>query len=322
MRFPLPVTSSRCKPNPPTRFSFPLPSRPNPVNHTDPALPQDDDDTISLLDLLLVITENIKLLILGPIAIALIALAVTFELPQRYESESWLRMGEAAGPQFTSDDILIPLLEKTPWITSEATNREVALETLSKQIKTSFSKKDSVLKLTTQAPSPELAQQLNLALIDAYRAFSLPKGRSLEQIEQQIALTEGALKELGPIVQRVAINIDKVTPGTEGENVARAYISLAELKVARERALQDLNRQLLGFGEEVFAQSPSLPERPISRKRALVTILAGLASGMALLLFVFIRSAWRGAKQNPEDAGKIRRIRQSLGMKPSANGQG
>jgi hypothetical protein len=291
------------------------------VNQPDSSLPQ-DDDTISLLDLLLVITENIRLLIAGPVAIALIALAVTFVLPQRFESESWLRMGEAAGPQLTSDDILIPLLEKAPWITAKAANREVALETLSKQIKTTFGKKDGLLKLTTEAPSPEQARLLNLALIDAYRVFSLPKGRSLEQIEQQIVLTEGALKELSPIVQRVADNIDKVTPGTEGENVARAYISLAELKVARERALQDLNRQLLGFGEEVFAQSPSLPERAISQKRGLITILAGLASGMALLLFVFIRSAWRSATQNPEDAGKIQRIRQSLGMKPSNHGQG
>jgi hypothetical protein len=52
-----------------------------------------------------------------------------------------------------------------------------------------------------------------------------------------------------------------------------------------------------------------------------MTILAGLASGMALLLFVFIRSAWRSATQNPEDAGKIQRIRQSLSMKPSNHGQ-
>jgi hypothetical protein len=86
--------------------------------------------------------------------------------------------------------------------------------------------------------------------------------------------------------------------------------------------LQDLNLKLLGFGEEMIAQSPSLPERPISQKRALVTILAGLASGMALLLLVFIRSGWRSATQNPEDAGKIQRIRQSLGLKPSSDGQG
>jgi len=292
------------------------------VNQPDSSLPQDDDDTISLLDLLLVITENIKLLIVGPIAVALIALAVTFVLPQRFESESWLRLGEAAGPQFTSDDILIPLLEKTPWITETAANREVALATLSTQIQTTFSKKDGLLKLKTEAPSPEQARQLNLALIDAYRAFSLPKGRSLEQIQQQIALIETSLKELRPIIQLVANNIDKVTPGTEGENVARAYINLVELQGARERALLDLNRQLLGFGEEVFAQSPSLPERAISQKRGLVTILAGLASGMALLLFVFIRSGWRSATQNPEDASKIQRIRQSLGMKPSNHGQG
>ena len=291
------------------------------MNHPDQLTP-DDDDTISLLDLLVVVAENLKLLIAGPIAVALIALAVTFVLPKRFESESWLRLGEGAVPQLTSDDIVIPLLEKTPWITEKASTRTEALRNLREDIQASFSKKDGLLKLKTVAPSAEKARQLNVALIDAYRAFSLPKGRGLEQIQQQIALTEESLKELAPIVERVAANIDKVTPGTEGDNVARAYISLVELKGARERALQDLNRQLLGFSVEVFAQSPSLPERPVSQKRALIGVLAGLASGMALLLFVFIRSGWRSAAQNPEDASKIQRIRQSLGLKPSVGEQG
>lgn len=291
------------------------------MNAPDP-LVSAEDDTISLLDLLVVITENIKLLIAGPIAVALIALAITFVVPQRFESESWLRLEESAVPEFASADVLIPLLEKTPWITAESANTEAALKALREDVQASFNKKDGLLRVKTQAPDPKSAQQLNQALIEASRVFSLPKGRKLEEIQEQIALTEGSLKELEPIIARVANNMDKVTPGTEGDNVARAYINLVELKVTRERALQDFNRKLLGFGEEMIAQSPSLPERPVSQKRALTSVLAGLASGMALLLFVFIRSGWRGAAQNPEDAGKIQRIRQSLGLKPSAGGQG
>ena len=292
------------------------------MNQPDSSLPQDDDDTISLLDLLVVITENIKLLILGPIAIALIALALTFVMPQRFESESWLRLEESAVPAFTSADVLAPLLAKAPWIAAEAGGGENALKALRENVKASFNKKDGLLRLKTEAPSPEQAQQLNQALIESSRVFSLPKGRKLEEIEQQIKLNQASLQELEPVIQRIAQNIDKVTPGTEGDNVARAYINLIELKGTRERTLQDLNRKLLEFGEEMIAQSPRLPERPISQKRGLVTILAGLASGMALLLFVFIRSGWRSATQNPEDASKIQRIRQSLGMKPSNHGQG
>jgi len=291
------------------------------VNQPDSSLPQ-DDDTISLLDLLVVITENIKLLILGPVAIALIALAVTFVMPQRFESESWLRLEESAVPEFTSANVLAPLLVNAPWIAAEAGNGENALKRLRESVQASFNKKDGLLRLKTEAPSPEQAQQLNRALIEASRVFSLPKGRKLEEIEQQIKINESSLQELEPVIQRIAQNIDKVTPGTEGDNVARAYINLIELKGTRERDLQDLKRKLLGFGGEMIVQSPSLPQRPNNQKRGLVTILAGLASGMALLLFVFIRSGWRSATQNPGDASKIQRIRQSLGLKPSNHGPG
>ena len=42
------------------------------------ALPQDDEDEISLLDLLLVVVDNLRLLVLGPLAAGLLALGICF----------------------------------------------------------------------------------------------------------------------------------------------------------------------------------------------------------------------------------------------------
>ena len=42
------------------------------------ALPQDDEDEISLLDLLLVVVDNLRLLVLGPLAAGLLTLGICF----------------------------------------------------------------------------------------------------------------------------------------------------------------------------------------------------------------------------------------------------
>ena len=53
------------------------------------------------------------------------------------------------------------------------------------------------------------------------------------------------------------------------------------------------------------------PERKSKPKKAFVAMLSTLAAGFALLLFVFVRSALRGASQDPGSALKIASLRQA-----------
>ena len=53
------------------------------------------------------------------------------------------------------------------------------------------------------------------------------------------------------------------------------------------------------------------PERKSKPKKALIAIIATLAAGFALLLFVFIRQAMRNAKQDPESAQKFTALQAS-----------
>lgn len=53
------------------------------------------------------------------------------------------------------------------------------------------------------------------------------------------------------------------------------------------------------------------PERKSKPKKALIAMMTTLAVGFALLLFVFIRQALRGAAQTPESAEKLARLRGS-----------
>jgi tyrosine-protein kinase Etk/Wzc len=54
------------------------------------------------------------------------------------------------------------------------------------------------------------------------------------------------------------------------------------------------------------------PERKSKPKKAQMAMISALGTGFALLLFVFIRQALRGAAQTPESAEKLSRLRQAL----------
>ena len=51
------------------------------------------------------------------------------------------------------------------------------------------------------------------------------------------------------------------------------------------------------------------PERKSKPKKAMIALIATLATGFALLLFVFLRNGWRRAMEDDETAVKWRRIR-------------
>jgi uncharacterized protein involved in exopolysaccharide biosynthesis len=53
------------------------------------------------------------------------------------------------------------------------------------------------------------------------------------------------------------------------------------------------------------------PERKSNPKKAMIAVVTALATGFALLLFVFVRQAMRNAAQDAESAAKLSRLRQA-----------
>ena len=54
------------------------------------------------------------------------------------------------------------------------------------------------------------------------------------------------------------------------------------------------------------------PEKKSKPKKATIALMTTLATGFALLLFIFIRQAWRNAAANPETAAKLAALRASV----------
>jgi uncharacterized protein involved in exopolysaccharide biosynthesis len=55
------------------------------------------------------------------------------------------------------------------------------------------------------------------------------------------------------------------------------------------------------------------PERKSKPKKALIAVIATLAAGFALLLFVFVRQALRNASADAESAEKLSRLKAAWG---------
>ena len=103
-------------------------------------------------------------------------------------------------------------------------------------------------------------------------------------------------------------------PLTRGE-AGTSIVAIGELQTKFLSEVLVIPRQLKGYSRDVIRQPPTLPTEPVSPKKGLVAILAAVLSGFALLLWVFIREAWRRAIQDPDKAEKQKRLKAALGLK-------
>lgn len=277
--------------------------------HASDTVTQQPDDEISLLDLLATLTDNLRLLVLGPIVVGLLALGITFLVTPTYESRSVLKLEGDNTALLASDDVLSPLLSVATWLPASH-SRTVQLTNLREHIRPSFNKKDETHVITVTAPSAEQAQTLHIALIDQLRKQLQPKGKALADIRQRQTTAQATLDELNTVIP--AMSKDIARPGAKNDAGLRAYSLLLEQRLNTQKILQEANNELNPFGDEAFAQAPSLADRPVKPKKALIALLTGLASGFLLLIFVFIRQAIRNAASNPQDAARLVTIRRNL----------
>jgi uncharacterized protein involved in exopolysaccharide biosynthesis len=93
--------------------------------------------------------------------------------------------------------------------------------------------------------------------------------------------------------------------------VAQGYAQLISVIDKTQEIQIKIENELKGTDSSSLIQSPTLPTKEVASKGSLIAIISALATGFALLLFVFIRQALRSASQNEESAQKINALRAS-----------
>jgi capsular polysaccharide biosynthesis protein len=260
-----------------------------------------EDDEISLLDILVTLAESWKLLVFVPLLVGMLAGALSFLWPNTYESIAIARLTEEEAALFHAAPVLDPLVDKFGYLDRAGGFREDARNAVKNDLKFTADKKTKLVTVLVKGSTPEVAQALGRAAFEALFVELMPKGKEKEAIEQEIAVNN----------QLISDGILYADRAANRQNNAKSQI--ANLKLIN----LELSFRLQAKGGEVFAQEPSLPQRKTSPNRRFVVSLAVFVSGVALLVFVFVRRAWQAAVRDAEVARKCALIRQALGLPSS-----
>jgi capsular polysaccharide biosynthesis protein len=281
-----------------------------------------EEKQISLFDLLLVVADNLRLLILGPLLVGLLALGIGFVLPKSYTSEAYLQLEESAKvveAMMRSPAVLDVVLKQFP-TPSGGTDR--AREELSRKFRfgtSSINQKTGagVTKLEVEDEIPARAQGLANALIDAWLATTKPQPESLLELTRKRKLNQDALDTVSQLLKRMADETASLIQPNVKYELGTQSVQLLQLRNGYVGEIASIDLQLRGQTRDVVASPPSLPTEATKPRKSLIAVLAAFGAGLALLLWVFMRQAWTNAAQNPETRQKQGRLRAALGLSRS-----
>lgn len=277
-----------------------------------------NSDEIELIDLLIVIAENLKLLIFIPLLVGVVTLGFSYGMDKTYQSESMLSpekpglnfSGHLLSSYLKSADVLEAVASDIKFEpTQSMTSRVTALRN---SLQVSVGNQDQIVTLKTQAQTPEAAQELNASIWQHALKKTVPNPAELERLQIQL---KAAKERLDSGNSLEAITVKALANGVTNESTTRLYGELLTSNSALLRNIVLLESQIEGLTSDSFSQKPTLPEFPIKPKKAFLAVVATLGTGLLMLLFVLARQALRSAAQNPEQADKVRRLRRSLGFK-------
>lgn len=283
------------------------------------------------LDLLLVLAENAKLLLLGPLAVGLIALALSHFLPQKFVSDAILLIPTStsgAAQSVTSGSsqsatqaaalIRSPLVLEHVIVAfdlSRGRSINLARQEFAEAVKTSVGK-DGLLRLAVTGPSALQAQVLANAVIDAWVKTTKPAEQDRKDIETRLSYAKTSLDGVTALLARLSkeSNSYMAQPLSRGE-AGTTLASVGELQSRYVNDVLNLTRLLQGLSRDVVVQPPTLPTHRVSPEKSMIAILSALATVFVLLLWAFMRQSWKALATRPEAADKLHRLRLALRFK-------
>lgn len=272
-----------------------------------------------VLDLLVLVAENLKVLILVPILAGGLAWGLSSLLPRTYVSQAMLDPAASvpatpaaqAAAMLTSPLILDQVIESLELAGSDAPHNEAERSKLSTRIKAAVGK-DGLLRLDVTASAPAQAQSLANALIDAWLKSTVPGERKRAELESRLAHAQQSLEAARLLRDRLAREGIGSSPARQ--EVAALLGMSDDLQMRHLDSVITLSGALKGVSRDVVKQPPTLPSEPVAPRRGLVALVTALVAGFAVMGGLFIRQAWRSAGRHPATAEKQARLLAVLGF--------
>ncbi|MDM7943730.1 MAG: hypothetical protein QUV35_13985 [Hydrogenophaga sp.] len=295
------------------------------------------DNEVGLLDLLILVAENFKLLIIGSVLAGLIAAGLAYLAPKRFVSHAILALpSQVHGLSHVYDVIKI----QTPPQVAELITAPSVLDPVIVSLKlaqghtlaTARNKllsqlrvaahPDGLVHLHVTSQTPEQAQAVANAILESWLKSTVPGVEEQAALKKMLAHAESSLSASRRLIERLSPEHD-VSPGNtlKPDDGAAMLIAAADLQTRYLHETTEIASLLRGYSNDVVKQVPTLPSGPEAMPKGLIALLSALAAAMMLLLWILIVQAWRSAEQDPAIAPKLLRLRAALGMKhPPTNG--
>lgn len=278
-----------------------------------------ENDEIDLLELLVVVAENIKLLILGPLIIGALALGIAYQISPTYESVSVLQTGKIKPHLISglvqSADILENVAREL--VIEQEVSPAQRVRNMQKRVVVSVGRQDNFVTITAKASTPDQAYQLNQTILQHVYLLTRPMGADAKNIQEQIKILQENLGS-GTLLEKVTSKL--LESRQFSDRAARLYFEVRNTNLQRTIDIANLKDQLEGLGKDNLIQNPTMPDVPIKSQKGLIAVVAALVAGMVFLIFVFARHAFRNACKNPEWEDVLSRLRAALWLKaPSKN---
>jgi len=234
-----------------------------------------------LLDLLVTLADNVKLLILGPLAAGLTALAIAFALPQTFESVAILQAEPATASLMSTASVLDPTVASLGL--KQGQSVESSRQALRGRIKTAVGRNDKLLTITVSGTTPQQAQATANALLAATYAQSRPTGAMKARLETQLTDSKTRLQNAQTAGDKVLAVFDKsyVAENLLKSGVAdlpRDYAGLLNAVSEAQTQVRLVDALLEGLTDSQLLQAPTLPEKAVSPKKGMIAVGATLAT--------------------------------------------
>lgn len=273
-----------------------------------------EQNEVSLLDILLTLAENAKLLIIGSLLAGLITLGISYTLPQTFESVAVIQADQTTASLMTTAAVLDPVIAQLGLSKDESV--EFVRNLLRQKIKTAVGRNDKLLTLTVSAPSPEQAQAIALALLQQIYLLNRPQGSVRARLETQLIDAQARFTDAGNVAANLRKKLESSSVTAVSSNdQARGYAELLNVAALAKNQMSVLQVQLEGVSEAQLVQSPTLASNATQSKKALMAVSAVLVASLFLLLFIFMRQTLRRMVKDTDAIGKLARIRSALGLK-------
>ncbi|WP_439369442.1 hypothetical protein [Bradyrhizobium sp. DASA03120] len=248
----------------------------------------------ALTHLLAILAVYWKAFLIGYVGLAAagVAIALLTSHPQ-YSSRMVLPLAPTARALIKTEAILDPVALEAH-MAAELSNLPNARGELADKIVVSpeLAPGSGIYSVTVTDQAPQRAQEILQVLLAHVLATSKPTGSVRIALLQEIETLKNALADLKKLAQALSGNANRVKGGDEGEQYARAFVSLVSEIAAKENRIAELERGLEGLKPDDVLLRPTLANQP---DRANLRAKIGLAVSCSFLLMfgaILLRHQW------------------------------